>query len=67
MCCFPLDFRPETIALCEIRKYQKSSELLIRKLSFQRLVQEIQDGSWVLELRCGGDSGSGRGLLDRTV
>lgn len=29
-------------ALCsEIRKYQKSTELLIRKLPFQRLVREI--------------------------
>ena len=34
-------FRPGTLALCEIRHYQKSSALLIRKLSFQRLVREI--------------------------
>ena len=34
-------FRPGTIALCEIRHYQKSSALLIRKLPFQRLVREI--------------------------
>ena len=34
-------FRPETVALWEIRKYQKSTDLLIRKLPFQRLVQEI--------------------------
>lgn len=27
--------------LSEIRKYQKSTELLIRKLPFQRLVREI--------------------------
>ena len=27
--------------MSEIRKYQKSSELLIRKLPFQRLVREI--------------------------
>ena len=31
----------ETVALREIRKYQKSTELLIRKLPFQRLVREI--------------------------
>ncbi|MDC0367009.1 hypothetical protein OAM67_01135 [bacterium] len=34
-------FRPGTVALREIRKYQKSTELLIRKLPFQRLVREI--------------------------
>ncbi|KAM1019631.1 hypothetical protein EV1_040584 [Malus domestica] len=30
-----------TIALREIRKYQKSTELLMRKLPFQRLVREL--------------------------
>ena len=34
-------FRPGTVALREIRKYQKSTELLMRKLPFQRLVREI--------------------------
>jgi histone H3 len=34
-------FRPGTVALREIRTYQKSTELLIRKLPFQRLVREI--------------------------
>ena len=34
-------FRPGTVALREIRKYQKSTELLIRKMPFQRLVREI--------------------------
>ena len=29
------------MALREIRKYQKSTELLIRKLPFQRLVREV--------------------------
>ncbi|GKC78088.1 histone H3.2-like protein [Tanacetum coccineum] len=33
----PYKFRPGTVALQEIRKYQKSTELLIRKLPFQRL------------------------------
>ena len=33
--------RPGEKALKEIRQYQKSSELLIRKLPFQRLVREI--------------------------
>lgn len=30
-----------TVALREIRRYQKSTELLLRKLPFQRLVREI--------------------------
>eukprot|EP00441_Pelagodinium_beii_P032225 CAMPEP_0197638332 /NCGR_PEP_ID=MMETSP1338-20131121/13294_1 /TAXON_ID=43686 ORGANISM="Pelagodinium beii, Strain RCC1491" /NCGR_SAMPLE_ID=MMETSP1338 /ASSEMBLY_ACC=CAM_ASM_000754 /LENGTH=131 /DNA_ID=CAMNT_0043210887 /DNA_START=85 /DNA_END=480 /DNA_ORIENTATION=- len=34
-------YRPGTVALREIRKYQKSTELLLRKLPFQRLVREI--------------------------
>lgn len=34
-------YRPGTVALREIRKYQKSTETLIRKLPFQRLVREI--------------------------
>ena len=34
-------FRPGIMALHEIRHYQKSSMLLIRKLPFQRLVREI--------------------------
>ena len=33
--------RPGTIALSQIRKYQRSTELLIRKLPFQRLVREL--------------------------
>jgi len=34
-------YRPGTVALREIRRYQRSTELLIRKLPFQRLVREI--------------------------
>ena len=37
----PRRYRPGTKALKEIRKYQKSTDLLIRKLPFQRLVREI--------------------------
>lgn len=33
--------RPGTVALREIRRYQKSTDLLLRKLPFQRLVREI--------------------------
>lgn len=34
-------YRPGTVALREIRKYQKSTATLIRKLPFQRLVKEV--------------------------
>ena len=34
-------YRPGTVALREIRRYQKSTELLIRKAPFARLVREI--------------------------
>jgi histone H3 len=37
----PHRFRPGTVALREIRKFQKSTALLLRKLPFQRLVREI--------------------------
>lgn len=37
----PHRFRPGTVALREIRRYQKSGELLLRKLPFQRVVREI--------------------------
>ena len=39
----PHRYRPGTVCIREIRKYQKSTELLIRKLPFQRLVREISD------------------------
>ncbi|KAL0265990.1 UNVERIFIED_CONTAM: hypothetical protein PYX00_011707 [Menopon gallinae] len=34
-------YKPGTLALKEIRRYQNSTELLIRKLPFQRLVRNI--------------------------
>jgi histone H3 len=34
-------FRPGTVALREIRRYQKDTSMLLRKLPFQRLVREI--------------------------
>jgi len=37
----PHRYRPGTVAQREIRKQQKSTELLIRKLPFQRLVSDI--------------------------
>ena len=37
-------YGPGTQALMKIRKYQKSVEFLIKKLPFQRLVQEVAQG-----------------------
>ena len=37
----PRRWRPGTVALRQIKKYQKSTDLLIRKLPFQRLVREV--------------------------
>ncbi|KAJ3219295.1 centromeric DNA-binding histone H3-like protein cse4 [Dinochytrium kinnereticum] len=34
-------YRPGTVALREIRRYQKSTDLLLRKLPFSRLVREV--------------------------
>ena len=46
----PHRYRPGTVALREIRKYQKSTELLIRKLPFQRLVRELAQ-DFITDLR----------------
>jgi histone H3 len=37
----PHRYRPGTVALRQIRRFQKTTELLIRKAPFQRLVREI--------------------------
>ena len=37
----PQRYRPGTVCIREIRRYQKSNELLLRKLPFQRLVREV--------------------------
>ena len=42
-------YRPGTVALKQIRQYQKSTDLLIRKLPFQRLVCEIACDSEVIK------------------
>ena len=39
----PFRFRPGTVARREIMRYQKSTQLLIAKLPFQRLVREIAE------------------------
>ena len=37
-------WRPGTVALRQIKRYQKSTELLLRKAPFQRLVRELATG-----------------------
>jgi len=37
----PHRYRPGTVSLREIRRYQKSTDLLIKKLPFERLVRQI--------------------------
>ena len=50
----PHRYRPGTVALREIQRYQKSTELLIRKMPFQRLVREIaQDFKSYLRFQSG--------------
>ena len=41
----PTKFRPGTVALRDIKRYQKGTEMLLRKLPFQRLVREIAQTS----------------------
>jgi histone H3 len=50
-CKKPRRFRPGTVALREIRKYQKSDKLLLRKLPFQRLVREVVQDNFPKDLR----------------
>ena len=47
----PCRYWPGTVALREIRRYQKSTELLIRKLPFQRLVREIAQDLGKMNMR----------------
>ncbi|CAN7977588.1 unnamed protein product [Ixodes persulcatus] len=67
----PHRYRPGTVALREIRRYQKSTELLIRKLPFQRLVREIaQDFKTDLRFQSSAvmaSAGGQRGLLGRSL
>ena len=46
----PHRYRPGTVALRDIRRYQKSTDLLIPKIPFQRVVREIVK-SWLIEIR----------------
>jgi histone H3 len=52
----PHRYRPGTVALREIRRYQKSTELLLRKLPFQRLVREIAQDFNTTDLRFQGSA-----------
>jgi len=42
-------FRPGTVALREIRQYQKTTDLLINKMGFLRLVREITQKNFLAE------------------
>ncbi|KAH9409420.1 hypothetical protein TYRP_010427 [Tyrophagus putrescentiae] len=44
-------YRPGTVALREIRRYQKSTELLMPRLPFQRLVRELAENNVLTGLR----------------
>ena len=46
-------FRPGTVALREIRKYQKSTDLLLRKLPFARVVRHVAHAIRPLQLTFG--------------
>ncbi|XP_012371816.1 histone H3-4-like [Octodon degus] len=46
----PHRYRPGTVRLREIRRYQKSTELLLGKLPFQRLVRELAQ-DFITDLR----------------
>ena len=47
----PRRYWPGTVALQEIRRYQKSMELLIRKLPFQQLVRELAQDLGKMNIR----------------
>ncbi|KAK9456261.1 histone-fold-containing protein [Dipodascopsis uninucleata] len=54
-------YKPGTVALREIRKYQKSTDLLISKLPFARLVREVASEFFL------GSSDDGAGLRFQSV
>ena len=53
----PTRFRPGQLALREIRQFQKNTDLLIRKLPFQRLLKEITTYMFPLSNYCFQSSG----------
>ena len=42
----PKRYRPGTVALWEIRRYQQSTELLIRRAPFDHLIRELVQDLW---------------------
>ena len=52
----PHRYRPGTVALREIRRYQKTFDLCIRKLPFQRVTREFVTDIQKSELRMQGSS-----------
>lgn len=50
-------FRPGTVALREIRRYQKSTDLLIQKLPFARVVREVANDFITSVYESGGSAG----------
>ena len=42
----PRRYRPGTVALWEIRRYQRSTELLVRRVPFDHLVRELVQDLW---------------------
>ena len=60
-------FRPGTVALREIWRYQKSTDLLIRRAPFQRIMQEIvrsfRNDLRIQAAAIKGFAGSSRGLF----
>lgn len=51
-------FRPGTVALREIRRYQRSTDLLISKLPFARVVREVAD-DFITSAYDGSSTGAG--------
>jgi len=49
-------YRPGTVALREIRKFQRTTDLLVRKLPFCRLVREISNMMTAIPFRWTGEA-----------
>ncbi|CAI5523167.1 unnamed protein product [Closterium sp. Naga37s-1] len=52
----PHRYRPGTVALMEIRRFQKTTDLLIRKLPFMRLCKEISHTLTTMDVRWTADA-----------
>ncbi|CAJ0836536.1 488_t:CDS:2, partial [Entrophospora sp. SA101] len=57
----PRRYKPGTVALREIRQYQKTTNLLLRKLPFSRVVSSRdRHGNTSTRFSCGGLDGNPR-------